>query len=239
MVATAEQLAVLGGQPAITLDQTEAARWPIVEAEENAAVQEVLASGQLSTSPAARQLEEEFAAYLGCATPSPQTSARRPCTRRSSSWAWGRATKSSHPPPRIGPPRCPSSTAATTQTRSSVPSSRRERSPARGVGGSAVGRSACKGLPAASAAWRTARGAGLALGFGARLEGAGWVSAGRLRAACSLCRHPSHTEWLPAPVTPPTHEASPPESAVIADSDDDGGCAGADPSPTTVSRREP
>ena len=65
MVATAERLAVLGGQPAITLDQTEAARWPIVEAEETAAVQEVLASGQLSTSPVARQLEEEFAAYLG------------------------------------------------------------------------------------------------------------------------------------------------------------------------------
>src|SRR5687767_12796929 len=65
MVVTAEQLAILGGQPAITLDQTEAARWPLIEAEETAAVQEVLASGELSTSPVARQLEAEFAAYHG------------------------------------------------------------------------------------------------------------------------------------------------------------------------------
>jgi hypothetical protein len=36
MVVTAEHLALLGGQPAITMDQTEAARWPIVEAEETA-----------------------------------------------------------------------------------------------------------------------------------------------------------------------------------------------------------
>lgn len=65
MVATAERLAVLGGEPSITLDQKEAARWPVIEAEETAAVQEVLASGELSTSPVARQLEAEFAAYHG------------------------------------------------------------------------------------------------------------------------------------------------------------------------------
>jgi dTDP-4-amino-4,6-dideoxygalactose transaminase len=64
-VATAAQLALLGGPPAITADQTEAARWPLVEAEEQAAVQEVLASGDWSTSPVARLLEEEFAAYHG------------------------------------------------------------------------------------------------------------------------------------------------------------------------------
>jgi perosamine synthetase len=60
-----EALALLGGSPAITLDQTEAARWPIVEAEEQAAVQEVLASGDWSTSPVAQRFEAEFAAYHG------------------------------------------------------------------------------------------------------------------------------------------------------------------------------
>ncbi|HEX2514331.1 MAG TPA: DegT/DnrJ/EryC1/StrS family aminotransferase, partial [Chloroflexota bacterium] len=65
MGATAERLAVLGGQPAITLDQTEAARWPLVEAEEQAAVQEVLAGGEWSTGPEAHRLEAEFAAYHG------------------------------------------------------------------------------------------------------------------------------------------------------------------------------
>jgi perosamine synthetase len=65
VAATAERLAVLGGRPAITLDQTEAARWPLVEAEEMAAVQEVLAGGEWSTGPAAHRLEGEFAAYHG------------------------------------------------------------------------------------------------------------------------------------------------------------------------------
>ncbi|HEV2126905.1 MAG TPA: DegT/DnrJ/EryC1/StrS family aminotransferase, partial [Chloroflexota bacterium] len=65
MVATAERLALQGGQPAITLDQTQAAKWPIVEAEELSAVQEVTASGDWSKALVARQLEEEFASYIG------------------------------------------------------------------------------------------------------------------------------------------------------------------------------
>ena len=65
MVATAEELAILGGPPAVTFDQTESARWPIVEAEESAAVQEVLASGQWSLAPGVREFEAEFAAYHG------------------------------------------------------------------------------------------------------------------------------------------------------------------------------
>src|SRR2546423_1524732 len=64
-IASAEQLALLGGRPAITLDQTEAAKWPVVEAEELAAVQEVAATGERSTSPVARGFETEFAAYHG------------------------------------------------------------------------------------------------------------------------------------------------------------------------------
>src|SRR5690242_4037076 len=65
MVVAAEQLALLGGAPAITLDQTEAAKWPLAEAEELAAVQEVAAAGEWSISAVPRQLESEFAAYVG------------------------------------------------------------------------------------------------------------------------------------------------------------------------------
>ncbi|MBI3972105.1 MAG: DegT/DnrJ/EryC1/StrS family aminotransferase [Chloroflexi bacterium] len=65
MVVTAEQLALLGGTPAITLDQTAAARWPIVEAEELAAIQEVAAAGQWSNAPGVQEFEAEFAAYIG------------------------------------------------------------------------------------------------------------------------------------------------------------------------------
>ena len=65
MAATDSGLALLGGPALVTLDQTEAARWPLVEPEERAAVDEVLASGDWSTSPVAEQLEAEFAAYHG------------------------------------------------------------------------------------------------------------------------------------------------------------------------------
>jgi hypothetical protein len=61
----ADTLAVLGGPPAVTLDDAEAARWPIVGAEEHAAVQEALATGEWSTSPIPQLLEAEFAAYHG------------------------------------------------------------------------------------------------------------------------------------------------------------------------------
>jgi perosamine synthetase len=65
MGATDSELALLGGPALVTLDQTEAARWPLVEPEERAAVDAVLASGDWSTSPVAGQLEAEFAAYHG------------------------------------------------------------------------------------------------------------------------------------------------------------------------------
>ena len=65
MVVAAEQLALLGGAPAITLDQTEPARWPLVEAEEKAAVQDVLASGQWSIAAVVQDFEAAFAAYHG------------------------------------------------------------------------------------------------------------------------------------------------------------------------------
>jgi perosamine synthetase len=60
-----DRLALFGGPPAITLDQTEALRWPVVEQEEIQAVHEVLASGQWSIAPVTAQFEQEFAAYHG------------------------------------------------------------------------------------------------------------------------------------------------------------------------------
>lgn len=60
-----DRLALFGGPPAITLDQTEALRWPPVEQEEIQAVHEVLASGQWSIAPVTAQFEQEFAAYHG------------------------------------------------------------------------------------------------------------------------------------------------------------------------------
>ena len=58
-------LALLGGDPAITLDQTEALKWPLVEQEELDAVAEVAGSGEWSNHPIRDELESEFAAYIG------------------------------------------------------------------------------------------------------------------------------------------------------------------------------
>jgi perosamine synthetase len=64
-IATRDRLALLGGPAAVTLDQTEALRWPIVEQEEIDAVTAVAASGQWSLSPVSAAFEDEFAAYHG------------------------------------------------------------------------------------------------------------------------------------------------------------------------------
>jgi dTDP-4-amino-4,6-dideoxygalactose transaminase len=65
VVAVAEQLALQGGPKAVTLDQKEAAAWPIVEAEEIEAATRVVTCGRWSTGPESRALEQEFAAYHG------------------------------------------------------------------------------------------------------------------------------------------------------------------------------
>ena len=49
----------------VTLDQTEANRWPIVTAEDEAALLAVLRDGDWSTHPVTRQLEHDYAARLG------------------------------------------------------------------------------------------------------------------------------------------------------------------------------
>ena len=46
----ASRPAILGGAPAVTLDQTEANRWPIITEDDEHAVLRVLRSGQISIS---------------------------------------------------------------------------------------------------------------------------------------------------------------------------------------------
>ena len=58
--------AILGGTPAVTLDQQAANRWPVMEADDEAAVLEVLRHGDLSNHPVTRALEDDFRRRLGC-----------------------------------------------------------------------------------------------------------------------------------------------------------------------------
>jgi dTDP-4-amino-4,6-dideoxygalactose transaminase len=57
--------AILGGAPAVTLDQREANRWPILTAEDEHAVLGVLRGGDLSMHPVTREMEEDYKAYFG------------------------------------------------------------------------------------------------------------------------------------------------------------------------------
>ena len=57
MVAT-NKPAILGGEKAVTLDQTEANRWPIISNVDEQAVLEVLQSGELSINPVIEKLED-------------------------------------------------------------------------------------------------------------------------------------------------------------------------------------
>ena len=66
METAADELpAILGGEPAVTLDQSEANRWPILTEEDEQAVLEVMRSGNITTHPAARELERDYAAFTG------------------------------------------------------------------------------------------------------------------------------------------------------------------------------
>jgi len=57
--------AILGGQPAVTLEQAQANRWPIITEEDEQAVIEVMRSGNITTHPVARELEREYAKFTG------------------------------------------------------------------------------------------------------------------------------------------------------------------------------
>ena len=61
----AEVPAVLGGSPAVTLDQTAANRWPLLGEEEEKAVLRVLRDGDLSTHRVIRELEEDYRQFTG------------------------------------------------------------------------------------------------------------------------------------------------------------------------------
>ena len=57
--------AILGGDRAVTLDQSVANRWPIITQEDEAAVLEVLRDGDLSTHPVVHYLEDDYRRYFG------------------------------------------------------------------------------------------------------------------------------------------------------------------------------
>jgi perosamine synthetase len=57
--------AILGGSPAVTLDQTAANRWPLLGPEDEQAILAVLRDGDISTHPVIRELERDYAAFAG------------------------------------------------------------------------------------------------------------------------------------------------------------------------------
>ena len=59
-IGTRTQPAILGGPMAVTLDDTEANRWPIITAEDEAAVLRVLRDGDLSLHPCTHELEADY-----------------------------------------------------------------------------------------------------------------------------------------------------------------------------------
>ncbi len=64
-VATHALPAVLGGEPAVNLDCGEANVWPRLTREDERAVVEVMRDGNITTHPVVRQLEEEYARFVG------------------------------------------------------------------------------------------------------------------------------------------------------------------------------
>src|SRR5256885_8248707 len=57
--------AILGGTKAVTGDQEAANRWPIITAEDEQAVLDVLRSGELSCHPVTRELEADYRSMFG------------------------------------------------------------------------------------------------------------------------------------------------------------------------------
>jgi dTDP-4-amino-4,6-dideoxygalactose transaminase len=60
MTTTTQLPAILGGEQAVTLDQTEATRWPLIDNQDEHAVLEVLRSGNLSLHPIVEELENIY-----------------------------------------------------------------------------------------------------------------------------------------------------------------------------------
>ncbi|HET9215496.1 MAG TPA: DegT/DnrJ/EryC1/StrS family aminotransferase [Terriglobia bacterium] len=64
-LATQTVPAILGGPKAVTLDQKEAMRWPLLTADDEQAVIQVLRDGDLSLHRVTRELEEDYRQYFG------------------------------------------------------------------------------------------------------------------------------------------------------------------------------
>ena len=62
---TAELPAILGGNPAVTLDQEAANRWPALTTDDERAVIQILRDGDISTHPVIRQLEQDYREFSG------------------------------------------------------------------------------------------------------------------------------------------------------------------------------
>lgn len=56
--------AILGGAPAVTLDQKEANRWPVLTSEDETAVIDVMRDGDISTHRVIRELEDDYKQYF-------------------------------------------------------------------------------------------------------------------------------------------------------------------------------
>ncbi|MDP7004621.1 MAG: DegT/DnrJ/EryC1/StrS family aminotransferase [Phycisphaerales bacterium] len=65
MTTTATVPAILGGAPAVTLDQTRANQWPMITGQDEQAVLDVLRSGNLSLHPIVGKLEEDYKQLTG------------------------------------------------------------------------------------------------------------------------------------------------------------------------------
>ena len=65
MSVNSSELALNGGPKAVTLDSTEANKWPIITKEDEEAVLDVLRSGELSIHPVTNALEEDYKNYFG------------------------------------------------------------------------------------------------------------------------------------------------------------------------------
>lgn len=64
-ISTQQTLAILGGEPAVTLDQTQANKWPIITDQDEQAVLDVLRSGDISISSVVSDLEDRYKAITG------------------------------------------------------------------------------------------------------------------------------------------------------------------------------
>lgn len=57
--------AILGGMPAVTLDQVEANRWPLLTDDDEQSVLRILRDGDISTHPVIRELEQDYRDFSG------------------------------------------------------------------------------------------------------------------------------------------------------------------------------